>query len=115
MTELSDVVVSHLLEYGLIYVYNIYARLVVLLGVGFALRPPVAVVEAVDELEVRLDGGVFENRIAVERRKFNEITRGFNTSVRKFPASIVAGMTDFEKKGYFEAIAGSEVAPVVEF
>ena len=65
------------------------------------------------ELQAQLEGT--ENRIAVERRKFNEITRGFNTSIRKFPASIVAGMTDFEKKGYFEAIAGSEVAPVVEF
>ena len=65
------------------------------------------------ELQAQLEGT--ENRIAVERRKFNEITRGFNTSVRKFPASIVAGMTDFEKKGYFEAIAGSETAPVVEF
>jgi len=56
-----------------------------------------------------------ENRIAVERRKFNEVTRGFNTSIRKFPASIVANMRDFEKKGYFEALAGSETAPVVEF
>jgi LemA protein len=65
------------------------------------------------ELQAQLEGT--ENRIAVERRKFNEITRGFNTNIRKFPASIVAGMTDFEKKGYFEAIAGSETAPVVEF
>jgi LemA protein len=65
------------------------------------------------ELQAQLEGT--ENRIAVERRKFNEITRGFNTSIRKFPASIVAGFTDFEKKGYFEAVAGSETAPVVEF
>ena len=56
-----------------------------------------------------------ENRIAVERRKFNEITRGFNTSIRKFPASMIAGITGFEAKGYFEAVAGSETAPVVEF
>ncbi len=65
------------------------------------------------ELQAQLEGT--ENRIAVERRKFNEITRGFNTSIRKFPASIVAGFTDFEKKGYFEAVAGSDTAPVVEF
>jgi len=65
------------------------------------------------ELQAQLEGT--ENRIAVERRKFNEITRGFNTSIRKFPASLVAGFTDFEKKGYFEAVAGSETAPVVEF
>ena len=56
-----------------------------------------------------------ENRIAVERRKFNEVTRGFNTAVRRFPASIIANMQDFEQKGYFEAVEGSETAPVVEF
>ncbi len=56
-----------------------------------------------------------ENRIAVERRKFNEITRGFNTAIRRFPASIIAGIGGFEKQGYFEAAAGSETAPVVEF
>ena len=65
------------------------------------------------DLQKQLEGT--ENRIAVERRKFNEVTRGFNTSIRKFPASIVANMKDFEKKGYFEALAGSETAPVVEF
>ena len=56
-----------------------------------------------------------ENRIAVERRKFNEVTRGFNPSIRRFPASIIANMKDFEQKGYFQAVAGSETAPVVEF
>ena len=56
-----------------------------------------------------------ENRIAVERRKFNEITRGYNTTIRKFPNSLVAGMTGFDQKGYFEAAVGSETAPVVEF
>ncbi len=65
------------------------------------------------ELQSQLEGT--ENRIAVERRKFNEITRGFNTTIRKFPASVIAGITGFEKKGYFEAVAGSETAPVVEF
>ena len=56
-----------------------------------------------------------ENRIAVERRKFNEITRGYNTTIRRFPASMIAGITGFEKKTYFEAAAGSDIAPVVEF
>ncbi len=64
-------------------------------------------------LQDQLEGT--ENRIAVERRKFNEITRGYNTSIRKFPASIVAGISGFEKKGYFEAVEGSDTAPVVEF
>ena len=65
------------------------------------------------ELQSQLEGT--ENRIAVERRKFNEITRGYNTSIRKFPNSIIAGITGFEQKGYFEAVEGSETAPVVEF
>lgn len=56
-----------------------------------------------------------ENRIAVERRKFNEITRGYNTTIRKFPNSLVAGMTGFDQKGYFEAAEGSDTAPVVDF
>ena len=65
------------------------------------------------ELQAQLEGT--ENRIAVERRKFNEITRGYNTTIRKFPNSLIAGITGFEKKAYFEAVAGSETAPVVEF
>lgn len=65
------------------------------------------------ELQAQLEGT--ENRIAVERRKFNEITRGYNTTIRKFPNSMIAGITGFEKKAYFEAVAGSETAPVVEF
>jgi LemA protein len=65
------------------------------------------------DLQRQLEGT--ENRIAVERRKFNEVTRGFNTSIRRFPASIIANMRDFDKKGYFESVEGSETAPVVEF
>ncbi len=65
------------------------------------------------DLQHQLEGT--ENRIAVERRKFNEITRAFNTSIRKFPASMIAGVAGFEKTGYFEALEGSDVAPTVEF
>ena len=65
------------------------------------------------ELQAQLEGT--ENRIAVERRKFNEITRGYNTAIRRFPASFIAGMTGFDQKGYFEAVEGSETVPVVEF
>jgi LemA protein len=65
------------------------------------------------ELQSQLEGT--ENRIAVERRKFNEVTRSFNTATRKFPASVIAGITGFDQKGYFEAVEGSETAPVVEF
>ncbi len=65
------------------------------------------------ELQAQLEGT--ENRIAVERRKFNEITRGYNTTIRKVPASLIAGITGFDQKGYFEAREGSDVAPTVEF
>ena len=65
------------------------------------------------DLQHQLEGT--ENRIAVERRKFNETVRGYNTTIRKFPNSVVAGITGFDQKGYFEAVEGSETAPVVEF
>jgi LemA protein len=65
------------------------------------------------DLQSQLEGT--ENRIAVERRKFNETVRGYNTTIRRFPASVIAGITGFDQKGYFEAVAGSETAPVVEF
>jgi len=65
------------------------------------------------ELQAQLEGT--ENRIAVERRKFNEVTRSYNTAIRRFPASFIANMRDFERKGYFEATEGSDVAPTVEF
>lgn len=56
-----------------------------------------------------------ENRIAVERGRFNEEVQGYNNKVRRFPTSIIAGMTGFEKKPYFEAAEGAEVAPTVDF
>ncbi len=65
------------------------------------------------ELQVQLEGT--ENRIGVERRKFNETARGYNTAIRKFPRNIVAGMFGFEKHPYFEAEEGSEKAPEVKF
>ncbi len=65
------------------------------------------------DLQHQLEGT--ENRIALERRNFNETVRGFNTAIRKFPASVIAGITGFDQKGYFEAVEGSDVAPVVEF
>lgn len=65
------------------------------------------------ELQAQLEGT--ENRISVERRKFNETARGYNTSIRKFPRNIVAGLFGFEKHPYFEAEEGSEKAPEVKF
>ena len=65
------------------------------------------------ELQAQLEGT--ENRIAVERQKFNETTRTYNTYIRSFPKNIIASMLNFEKKAYFEAAAGSEKAPEVKF
>ncbi len=56
-----------------------------------------------------------ENRIAVERRKFNDATRSYNTFIRRFPKNIIASIFGFDTKGYFEAAEGSEEAPTVEF
>ncbi|ARS36894.1 LemA family protein [Pontibacter actiniarum] len=65
------------------------------------------------ELQAQLEGT--ENRISVERRKFNEAVQDYNSYIRSFPRNLVAGMFDFEKKGYFEADAGAQTAPTVEF
>jgi LemA protein len=64
-------------------------------------------------LQSQLEGT--ENRITVERQKFNDRAREYNQSIRMFPRNIIAGMFGFEKIGYFKAAAGSEVAPKVEF
>ena len=65
------------------------------------------------DLQAQLEGT--ENRISVERKNFNDAVKDYNTGLRRFPTNIVANMFGFEKKAYFEAAAGSEVAPKVEF
>lgn len=65
------------------------------------------------DLQIELEGT--ENRIAVARNNFNETARGYNTFIKRFPNSIVAGITGFDKKPYFEAAEGSEKAPEVKF
>lgn len=56
-----------------------------------------------------------ENRIAVERRRFNEVTQTYNAYIRKFPQVVYSGWFGFEKKDYFEAQQGAEQAPEVQF
>lgn len=65
------------------------------------------------DLQAQLEGT--ENRIAVERRKFNESAQGFNTYIRTFPQSVYANIFNFEKKAYFEAVHGADKAPEVQF
>ena len=65
------------------------------------------------ELQSQLEGT--ENRITVARKDFNDAAKSYNQSIRQCPKNIRAGMVGFEKKSYFEAEAGSEKAPKVEF
>jgi LemA protein len=65
------------------------------------------------ELQSQLEGT--ENRVTVERMRYNEAAQGFNTASRRFPASLIARMLGFERKQYFEAQAGADQAPEVDF
>jgi LemA protein len=65
------------------------------------------------ELQAQLEGT--ENRINEARRKFNNVAKEYNTAIRRFPKSILAGMFGFDKRAYFEAAEGAQNAPVVEF
>jgi LemA protein len=91
-------------------------------GVGSALGRLLVTVEKYPDLKAnqnfldlqkQLEGT--ENRIKVERDRFNEAVKGYNVAVKRFPGNIIAGLTGFESKGYFEAEAGSEKAPDVNF
>ena len=65
------------------------------------------------ELQAQLEGT--ENRIAVERRRFNESVKVYNTYIRSFPKNMVAGMYGFERKDQFRADEGAEKVPEVKF
>lgn len=65
------------------------------------------------ELQAQLEGT--ENRIATERTRFNDVVQTYNAKVRRFPTVIMAKILGFDKKPYFEAEKGNEVAPKVEF
>ena len=65
------------------------------------------------QLQAQLEGT--ENRISVERQKYNEAVKEYNVMVRRFPNNIIASMFGFDAKSMFEAQAGAEIAPVVVF
>ena len=65
------------------------------------------------ELQSQLEGT--ENRIAVERQRYNQVASSYNTAIRRFPASMVASMSGFKQKAYFKGAAGSSQAPNVQF
>lgn len=91
-------------------------------GLGSALSRLLITVEKYPELKAnenflnlqsQLEGT--ENRISVERKKFNEVVQQFNTAIRRFPSNIVANMSGFSEKQYFKAAQGANVAPKVQF
>ncbi len=91
-------------------------------GLGSALSKLMVVVERYPdlkanqnflELQAQLEGT--ENRITIERRKFNEAAQKYNTFIKLFPKNMLANMFGFEPKPYFESISGAETAPVVDF
>jgi len=56
-----------------------------------------------------------ENRISVERRRFNDLTREYNVQIKTFPTNMLAGMFGFSEKQYFQSVTGSDTPPKVEF
>lgn len=75
--------------------------------------PDLKASENFKDLQIQLEGT--ENRISTERNKFNETAKEYNTTIRRFPNNIFAGMFGFERKPYFEAKEGADQAPKVEF
>ena len=65
------------------------------------------------DLQRQLEGT--ENRITVERKRFNEVAQQFNTAIRLFPGSLIAGFSGFKEKTYFTATPGAAEAPKVNF
>ncbi|HUW22079.1 MAG TPA: LemA family protein [Candidatus Bathyarchaeia archaeon] len=68
--------------------------------------------ENVTQLMDELAGS--ENRIAVERRRFNDLVKDYNVTVKKFPANLIAGILGFQSRSFFEASEGAENAPEVD-
>ena len=75
--------------------------------------PELRATQAFRDLQAQLEGT--ENRIAVERRKFNEAVRAYNTAVKSFPNMLYAGAMGFQPKPFFQATAGAETPPKVQF
>lgn len=75
--------------------------------------PQLRASESFRDLQVQLEGT--ENRINVARNRYNEAVREYNTKVRRFPGALFAGLFGFERRSAFEAEAGAETAPTVDF
>jgi LemA protein len=85
------------------------ARLLVIVESYPEIKSDAAVVGLMDEL-----AGT-ENRVAVERRRFNDLVKDYNTTIKRFPGNMIAPMFGFSERAYFEAAEGADAAPTVEF
>lgn len=74
--------------------------------------PQLQAVQAFRDFQAQYEG--MENRIATERRRFNELAQDFNTSIRRFPNNIWAKVFDFERRAYFQSVEGAETAPDIK-
>ena len=75
--------------------------------------PDLKSTQAFQDLMVQLEGT--ENRINVERNRFNEVARGYNTQIQRFPGALIASMFGFQARPYFRSQPGAETAPRVDF
>jgi LemA protein len=75
--------------------------------------PELRSVQGFQNLMVQLEGS--ENRIATERRRFNEVAQDYNSRVRRFPTNLFASMFGFQPRPYFQSQPGAETAPKVDF
>ena len=75
--------------------------------------PELRATQGFRDLQAQLEGT--ENRIAVERRTFNEAVQRYNTAVKRFPAVLLAGIMGFQPRPYFQSAAGAETPPKVQF
>jgi LemA protein len=75
--------------------------------------PDLKAVQGFRDLMTELEGT--ENRVAVERRRFNEVAQAYNTRIKTFPAVLLAGAMGFQPRPYFQSQPGAETAPKVDF
>jgi LemA protein len=75
--------------------------------------PQLTATQNYKDLQAQLEGT--ENRIAVARKDYNDVAAGYNAKVQRFPSSVLAGLFGFDKFTYFQADAGSDKAPTVDF
>ena len=85
------------------------ARLLVIVESYPEIKSDTAVIGLMDEL-----AGT-ENRVSVERRRFNDLVKDYNASIKRVPGSLIAPLLGFSERAFFEAVEGSDVAPEVEF